>query len=154
MMTAAAATAKGPRDATYTRDVSRGRRPQQRRFGVAVDAAQRDLARRGFDFRPAAAVILALASLGRLHLELGALVKCLVALQVRPVGVAPGRAAVVVDVARRAKRHDERRGLHVVELGHVGGQDIDHLLRDARQHDALDVALVDGLGDLGGEPGG
>lgn len=150
---APAAPAKGSRDAAHARDVGRGGGPQQGRLGVAVDAAQGDLARGRLDFGPAAPIVLALAPLGRLDLELGALVKRLVALQVRPVGVAPGRAAVVVHVARRAKRHDERRRLHVVELGHVGGQDVDQLVRDARQHDTLDVTHANGLGDLVGEPG-
>lgn len=126
MMTPADAdTAKGTWDPAHAhahaRNVGRGGRSQEGSLGIAVDAAQGDLSRRRLDLGPPVAVVLALAALGRLHLELGPLVESFVALQVRPVRVPPGGAAVVVYVPRRRKRHDQRGGLHVVEFGDIRG---------------------------------
>lgn len=121
MMPSTTATTKGARDSTHARDIGRGRGPQERRLGIAVDAPQGNLSRGGFDFRTAVAIVFALAPLGRLDLEFSALVKRFVALQVRSICIAPCRAAVIVHVARAGKRHDERCGLDVVEFGDVGG---------------------------------
>lgn len=116
----------------------------ERGGGVAVDAAEGDLSGRGLDGRDA----VSLGSLGRLDFELCALEEELVALEVRPVGVSPGTASDVVDVARVAYGQDERGRLHVVELLHVPGKDVHHGVRDAGQDNALDVALLDSPRDL------
>jgi len=128
----------------------RGMLVRQGRLGVAVDAAQRDLAGGWLEGRYA----VALGAFGGLDLEFGAMVVHLVSLEVGAVGVAPGSAADVVDVPRVADRHDEDGGLYVVELLDVAGEDVDHGVRYAGQDYALDVAGLDGADDLILEPVG
>lgn len=95
-----------------------------------------------------------LASLGRLYVELGAEEEGVVALEVGAVGGAEGGGAHVVDVAWGADGERQSGGLEVAELGDVAGQDVDERVRDARKHDAFDVAGLLGFFDLGAEPGG
>lgn len=118
-------------------------------FRVAVDAAQGNLPRGRLDQRVGA---VALGALGGLDLELGALEEEAVALEQRAVGVAPGAAAKVVNVLGVAERQHERGRLVVVKLFDVLGKDVDEVVRDAGEDNGLDVALVDGEGDLVREP--
>lgn len=117
-------------------------------LGVAVDAAEGDLAGRGLEGGDAGA----LGAAGGLDVEAGAVEEELVALEVGAVGPAPGDAAHVVDVAGGADGEDERRRLHVVVALDVAGQDVDEGVGYARQHDALDVALGHGARRLLLEP--
>lgn len=121
----------------------------ERGFRVAVDAAQGDLPRQRLNERVGA---VALGALGGLDLELGALEEEAVALKQSAVGVAPGAAAKVVNVLWVAEREHEDRGLVVVELFYILGKDVNQVVRDARQDDPLDVALLHGQGDLVREP--
>lgn len=116
----------------------------ERGLGVAEDATQGDLARRRLE----AGGAVPLGALGRLDVELGALEEELVALEVSAIGIAPGTAADVVNVSRGTNGEDERGSLDVVEFLDVAGKDVHHGLRDAGEHDALDVSIRYGLGNL------
>lgn len=111
---------------------------------VAVDASEGNLARGGLEGRYA----VAFGALGGLDVELGPVEEELVALEVRAVGSTPGGAANVVDVARVANGQDEGGGLDVVKLLDVAGEDVHHGVRDAREDDAFNVTVLDGVGDL------
>lgn len=123
---------------------------RERGLGVAKDAAEGNLAIGRLEH----GVSVALGALGGLDLELGALEEEAVALQQRAVGVAPGAAANVVNVPRVADGQGEDGGLVVVELFDVARKNVDQVVRDARQDDALHVAALDGEGDLLVEPFG
>lgn len=116
----------------------------ERGLGVAEYATQGDLAR----WRLEAGGAVPLGALGRLDVELSTLEEELVALEVSAIGVAPSTTADVVDVPGGANGEDERCSLDVVEFLNVAGKNVHHGLRDAGEHDALDVSVRYGLGDL------
>lgn len=122
----------------------------ERRAGIAVDAAQGDLARRGLQRGDS----IALGALRGLDLELCSLEEEAVALQIGAVGVAPCSAADIVNVSRSTDGHDQRGGLEVVELFDIACEDVNHGICDAGQADGLDVSLFHSARDLFAEPCG
>lgn len=121
----------------------------ERRAGVAVDAAEGDLARRGLERRDA----ITLGAFCGLDFELGALKEEAMALKIGTVRVAPRPAADVVNVSRGTDGHDQRGGLEVVELFDIASKDVHHGVGDAGKADALDISLLHGARDLFVEPG-
>lgn len=57
------------------------------------------------------------------------------------VGIAPGTASDVVDVAGVAYRHDEGGCLDVMELLDIACKDIDGLVSDASEDDTFNVTF-------------
>lgn len=117
---------------------------RQGRLCIAVYTAQGDLTRWWLESWNA----IALRALCRFDLELCTVEEHLVALKMIAVGLPPGVTANVVDVARVANGQDEGGGLDVVKLLDVAGEDVHHGVRDAREDDAFNVTVLDGVGDL------
>lgn len=120
----------------------------KRRAGVAVDATESDLARRGFQRGDS----IAFGTLRGLDLELCSLEEEAVALEIGAVSVAPGSAADIVNVSRSADRHDQRGSLEVVELFDIARKDVNHGICDAGKADGFDISLFHSAGDLFAEP--
>lgn len=122
----------------------------ERRAGIAVDAAESDLARRGLQRGDS----IALRALRGLDLELCSLEEEAVALEIGAVSVAPCSAANIINVSRSADGHDQRGSLEVVELFDVACKDVNHGICDASKADGLDISLFHSAGDLFAEPCG
>ena len=73
-------------------------------------------------------------------------------LEVGAVGVSPGAAADVVDVAWVADGEDEGCGLVVLEFLDVPRKDVDKGVCDASEDYAFDVAVLYGQRDLFVQP--
>lgn len=69
-------------------------------------------------------------------------------LKVRAVGVAPGAASDVVDIAWGADGHDECGCLIVVELFNVASKDVNHGAGDARETYTLDITFFNSASNL------
>lgn len=122
----------------------------ERRAGIAVDAAEGDLARRGLQRGDS----VALGALCGLDLELCSLEEEAVALEIGAVSVAPCSAADIVNVSRSADGHDQRGSLEVVELFDIACKYFHHGICDAGKADGLDISLFHSARDLFAEPCG
>lgn len=118
-------------------------------FGIAGQTSDGDLSGRWADRWTTISV----AALDRrLLLELDAQNVFLAPLEEVLVGDPPGAHARIFDVARVAEGHDQHRRLEVDELLHVFRKHVDHLIGDPCQHDAFDVAGLDGFVHLFRKP--
>jgi len=122
----------------------------ERRAGVAVDAAEGDLARRRLQRGDS----IALGALRGLDFELCSLEEEAVALEIGAVSVAPCTAANIVNVSWGANGHDQRGSLEVVEFFDIACKDVNHGISDTGKADGLDISLLHSARDLFAKPCG